>query len=322
MITVAEMKAKPLGKNAIVRECVEQLDEVKAIAAREGHTSRMLEAAVTNTPDAGVMFDEAVRLAAFRGFAESNTIYERFVDIDTSQVPSVQFLLEGVIGDLQPYSAEIGMVNLGNEGTVTLSAETRGVGVPITQAMMLFDQTGLIARTAVKIGEAAARTLDKMSVGILSTQGNYGSNTAAKDFSYDDFEAAVAAIRQSKVGGEAGMYTPNMVIAGASAYPKAQRLLRSANLTDGSTNAEGSANPYAGDYELLYTPHLAAAEWVVLDSQATGVGMHLPIAFELARTDENSEAWVRSRQTIYGGSVMVDVKAVDLQRAGYFGRGA
>ena len=192
-------------------------------------------------------------------------------------------------GGEYPHSGEM------EERYVTITGKKRGAILDITEEGIMFDQTGLILRTATQFGRKAAMDREKRilyTIQDATVNGkNYyawypsGSRTALYSTSttaphrcsnqitnkledFTDLDAAKVLLgKMTDEGGENISVTPKIILVPVALGTTARRLINNTVLPGGGNN---EANPFNGAVQVVESAHLdtvSAAIWYFGDFQ-------------------------------------------------------
>ena len=146
--------------------------ELRDRAALMPGVGRSLEAAATNIPGAGALFDSGVRLSAFEGFSEMNTTYGRiaWVDRDPSDVVAYEKLRPLPQAPIVIEGEDVPKVILDTMDRVLVPAPYRAESLTIGATTIRADKSGMIAQKAMMFGKAMAWTLENVLYDVLTVR--------------------------------------------------------------------------------------------------------------------------------------------------------
>ena len=113
-----------------------------------------------------------------------------------------------------------------------------------------------------------------------------------------------------------GTYMPNLLVCGVNSYHDAKQMFSSEIMIGDSRKDEGNKNPHFGEVDIIMSPLLAPAKWILMDTTKMGVVQRIAQDFVLSDGGDYSMAKTLSR--IYTGSVASEAAFLD-SRAFFYG---
>jgi hypothetical protein len=166
---------------------IRDLQEVKAAPNLRplvvGGRRMTLREAAMNTTDFPVLLQSGLRAILFDSFNEQPTTWQEFCATMSSDKDIETWLQSGRVGTLPqvPELAAYTKVEVALESPVTVRNYKYGVIFGVSEEMIRFDKTNIIAQYPADLGGAAKATIEATTYSVLSTAGNYTANSTTGD---------------------------------------------------------------------------------------------------------------------------------------------
>lgn len=263
------------------------LDEVPEVQPlelrRNGRPWRLSEAMTTS--QGPVMLRDTLRPRFFERYASTPTTWQKVVEVTQSNRMEEDYLKDSGLGiaPIVGENAAYPEAQMDLDSVVTIRNDKRGYIIGVTEEMIEFDRTGIIAQIADKVARSMAVTKQQIVFNMLTTTTNYtrnsttgdndvGANTQTLTFSPDNIIEASSIITTAK-DRKSGVYLmarPSRLVVGARLEYAAKQLLMSPELGRGGATNEvygtGTANPLRGMVtEIVVDPFMQSFSWALFD---------------------------------------------------------
>ncbi len=268
------------------RLTVRETKPVMALPSLMSGGRRMtLREAAMNTADFPVLLQSGLRAILFDSFNEAPTTWQDFCMSMTSDKDVETWLQAGKIGTLPhvPQGAAYTKIEVSLEDPALIYNKKYGAIFAVTEEMIRFDKTNIVAQYPADLGAAAKVTIESMVYATLCTTGNYtansttgdndvGANQVATTFSAGGLLTAhrtLTTMKDRKSGRYLGIMPDTLIVAPGVEWA-ARQLLFAPIVQRGSNAAEvygtGTENPLRGYItRLIVSPYMGTTfGWVLM----------------------------------------------------------